>query len=165
MFSEAFGFSHLGYAALAYAQPYYTAQVGIFAGTLTDTTRVQTDLRLTVYPLGNLRLYGFGRASVVRSDGRSYPNGVLGAGGRLHPKLWLEAYASRGQVPVLAELDGTYVFNLLDPLRQRAGANLLILLPRQWSLRLGYGTEQRRDAVDGRFYPLHSLTTALAWTW
>ncbi|WP_460504350.1 hypothetical protein, partial [Hymenobacter agri] len=71
----------LGYLALAYARPYYTVQAGFYAGTLTDTTRFQTDLRLTVYPLGSLRLYGFGRASVVRSAGRNYPNGVLGAGG------------------------------------------------------------------------------------
>ena len=156
---------HLGYAALAYAQPYWTAQAGLFAGTLTDTARWQADLRLTGYPLGNLRLYGYGRASVVRSGGRHFPNGVLGVGGRLRPRLWLEAYGGLGQVPVLAELDGTYVYNLLDPLRQRGGASLLILLPRQLALRLGYATEQRRDAVDGRTYALNSLTTALAWTW
>jgi hypothetical protein len=156
---------HLSYAALAYAHPYFTAQAGFFTGTLTDTARCQTDLRLTVYPLGNLRLYGFGRASVVRSHGRSYPNGVLGAGGRLHPKLWLEAYGGVGQVPMLAELDGAYVYNLLDPLRQRAGASLLILLARSLSLRLAYGAEQRADAVNGSHYNIYSLTTALAWTW
>ena len=157
--------NQLGYIALAYARPYWTAQVGVFAGSLTDTTRVQTDLRLTVYPLGNLRLYGFGRASVVRSGSRSYPNGVLGAGGRLSPSLWLEAYGGLGQVPVLAELDGTYVYNLLDPLRQRAGTSLLILLNRPLTLRLSYAAEQRRDAVDGTTYTLYSLSTALAWTW
>ena len=156
---------HLGYAALAYARPYWTVQAGLFAGTLTDTARLQADLRLTGYPLGSLRLYGFGRASVVHSGGRNFPNGVLGVGGRLRPWLWLEAYGGLGQVPVLAELDGTYVYNLLDPLRRRVGASLLILLPRQYSLRLGYGAEQRRDAVDGRTYGLNSLTTALAWTW
>jgi hypothetical protein len=156
---------HLGYAALAYARPYWTAQLGVFAGTLTDTTRLQTDLRLTVYPLGNLRLYTFGRASVVRSAGRSYPNGVLGAGGRLHRRLWLEAFGGLGQVPVLAELDGTYVYNLLDPLRQRGGASLLVLLPPRLSLRMSYGAEQRQDAVTNGTYTLQSLTTALAWTW
>jgi tetratricopeptide (TPR) repeat protein len=156
---------HLGYAALAYARPYWTAQVGFFAGTLTDTTRYQADLRLTVYPLGSLRLYGFGRASVVRSAGRSFPNGLLGVGGRLHHSVWLEAYGGLGQVPVLAELDGTYVYNLLDPLRARGGASLLILLPQQLSWRLTAGTERRRDAVDGTFYSLFSLSTTLTWTW
>ena len=156
---------HLGYAALAYARPYWTAQVGVFAGTLTNTARVQTDLRLAVYPLGNLRLYGFGRASLVQSGGRSYPNGVLGAGGRLHPKLWLEAYGGLGQVPVLAELDGTYIYNLLDPLQERAGLSLLVSPPGPLTLRLSYGAEQRHDAVDGTTYTLYSLSTALAWTW
>jgi tetratricopeptide (TPR) repeat protein len=157
--------NHLGYAALAYACPYWVVQLGQYAGRLTDTTRLQTDFRLTVYPLGNLRLYGFGQASVVRSGGRSFPHGLLGAGGRLHRRVWLEAYSGRGQVPVLAELDGLYVYNLLDPLRARAGASLLLLLPRQLSLRLGYGFEQRRDFINGSLYPLHSLSTALAWTW
>ncbi|MBF9219763.1 hypothetical protein [Hymenobacter ruricola] len=155
----------LGYAALAYARPHWTVQAGVFAGTLTDTARLQADLRLTAYPLGNLRLYGFGRASVLRSGGRSYPHGVLGAGGRLRRQLWLEAYAGTGLTPALAELDGTYVYNLLDPVRERGGANLLILLSRPLSLRLSYGAERRRDSIDGRFYSLHSLSTALAWTW
>ncbi|MBF9141893.1 hypothetical protein [Hymenobacter properus] len=156
---------HLGYAALAYARPYWTAQAGYYFGTLTDTARQQADLRLTVYPLGNLRLYGFGRASVVRSGGRSFPNGVLGVGGRLHRRVWAEAYGGLGQVPVLAELDGTYVYNLFDALRQRGSASLLILLSRPLLLRLSYGAEQRRDGIDGRTYSLYSLSTALAWTW
>ena len=155
----------LGYAALAYARPYWQAQVGVFAGTLTDTARLQADLRLTVYPLGSLRFYAYGRASVVRSGGRNFPTGVLGAGGRLHRALWLDGYGSLGLAPVLAELDGTYVYNLFDPIRARAGANLLILLSRPLSLRLSYGAEQRRDAINGRPYPLHSLSTTLAWTW
>jgi len=156
---------HMGYAALSYTRPYWAAQAGVFRGTLTDTARMQTDLRLTVYPLGSLRLYAYGRGSVVHSSGRSYPNGLLGAGGRLSPRFWVEAYGGTGQVPVLAELDGTYVYNLLDPLRRHAGANLLILLSRPWSLRLSYGAEQRRDAIDGRYYELYSLSTSLAWTW
>ncbi|MCI1186644.1 hypothetical protein MON38_04385 [Hymenobacter sp. DH14] len=155
----------MGYAALAYTRPYYTVQAGFYAGTLTDTARTQTDLRLTVYPLGNLRLYGFGRASVVRSAGRSYPNGVFGAGGRLHRRVWAEAYGGLGLVPVLAEVDGTYVYNLLDPVRERAGASLLFLLPKQLSLRLAGSTERRRDAFNGTYYSLQSLSTTLAWTW
>lgn len=155
----------LGYVALVYARPYYTVQAGFYAGTLTDTTRTQTDLRLTVYPLGNLRLYGFGRASVVHSAGRNYPNGVFGVGGRLHRRTWLEAYGGLGLVPVLAEVDGTYVYNLLDPVRARAGASLLLLLPKQCSLRLAGSTERRRDAFDGTYYSLHSLSTTFAWTW
>ena len=157
--------NYLAYAALAYARPYWAAQAGFYAGSLTDTARSQTDLRLTIYPLGNLRLYGFGQASVVRSGGRSFPHGLLGAGGRLHQRLWLEAYGGLGQVPVLAELDGLYIYNLFDPLRARAGASLLLLLPRQLSLRLSYGAERRRDAISVGRYNLHSLSTALAWTW
>ena len=155
----------LGYLALAHARPYYSVQAGLYAGTLTDTARLQTDLRLTVYPLGNLRLYGFGRASVVHSAGRRYPNGVLGAGGQLHRRAWLEAYGGLGLVPVLAEVDGTYVYNLLDPVRARAGASLLLLLPRQLSLRLAGSTERRRDAFTGTYYSLNSLSTTFAWTW
>lgn len=157
---------HLGYAALAYARPHWLVQAGVFAGRLTDSALVQTDLRLTVYPFGMPRLYGFGRVSVVRTAGRSHPNGVLGAGGRLRPWLWLEAYGGLGQVPALAELDGTYVYNLLDPLRRRGGASLLILLPQQLSARLSYAAEQHLDFVKGtRIFTLYSFTSALAWTW
>ena len=163
--SKDLGSNELGYLALAYARPVWTAQVGLYAGTITDTTRVQADLRLAVYPLGNLRLYGFGRGSVVRSSGRSYPNALLGAGGRLQPWLWAEAWGGVGVVPVLAEADGTYLYNLLDPLCRRAAASLLILGPRHFSLRLVYGAEQRRIPTIGLDYTLHSFSATLAWSW
>ena len=159
------GSNHLGYLALAYARPVWTAQAGLYAGVVTDTARVQADLRLTVYPLGNLRLYGFGRGSLVRSVGRTYPNALLGAGGRLRPWLWAEAWGSAGAVPVLAEAEGTYVYNLLDPLGRRAAASLLILGPRRLRLRLVYGAEQRRITLINKDYSLSSFSAALAWTW
>jgi hypothetical protein len=163
--SRALGSNHLGYLALAYARPVWVAQVGAYAGVITDTARVQLDLRLTVYPLGNLKLYGFGRGSVVRSAGRGYPNGLLGAGGRLRPWLWAEAWGSAGTVPVLAESDGTYVYNLLDPQVRRAAASLLILAPRHLRLRLVYSAEQRRISLTNTLYTLHSCSAALAWIW
>jgi hypothetical protein len=159
------GSNHLGYLALAYARPVWAAQAGLYAGVVTDTARVQADLRLTVYPLGNLRLYAFGRGSLVRSVGRTYPNALLGAGGRLRAWLWAEAWGSAGAVPVLAEAEGTYVYNLLDPLGRRAAASLLILGPRRLRLRLVYGAEQRRITLINKDYTLSSFSAALAWTW
>ena len=159
------GSNHLGYVALAYARPVWTVQAGIYAGMVTDTARTQADLRLTVYPLGNLRLYGFGRGSLVRSVGRTYPNALLGAGGRLRPWLWAEVWGSVGAVPVLAEADGTYVYNLLDPLGRRATASLLILGPQRLRLRLVYGAEQRRITLINTTYSLSSFSAVLAWIW
>ncbi|MDO7884898.1 hypothetical protein [Hymenobacter cheonanensis] len=158
--------NHLGYLALAYARPALVVQAGLYAGTLTDTARVQADVRLTVFPGGRPGFYGFGRGSVVGSAGRAYPNFLAGAGGRLRPWLWAEAWGSAGRVPVLAEADGTYVYNLFDTLGRRAGASLLILGPQRLSLRLS-GIAERRLLAD--YYPttytLYSLTARLAWTW
>jgi hypothetical protein len=158
--------NHLGYLALAYARPAYTVQAGLYAGRLTDTARVQADLRLAVYPLGRPTLYAFGRGSAVASGGRGYANFLLGAGGRLRPWLWAEGWASAGRVPVLAEADGTYVYNLFDALRRRAAASLLILGPRRLSLRLtGIAEERQLADLLPSPYTLYSLTASLAWTW
>ncbi|QKG58162.1 hypothetical protein GKZ68_16930 [Hymenobacter sp. BRD128] len=158
--------NHLGYLALAYTRPVLVAQAGLYAGKLTDTARVQADLRLMVFPLGRPALYAFGWGSVVSSNGNAFPNFLLGAGGRLRPWLWAEAWGSAGRVPVLAEADGTYVYNLFDTLGRRAGASLLILGPQRLSLRLS-GIAERRLLAD--YYPttytLYSLTARLAWTW
>ncbi|MGI4873926.1 MAG: tetratricopeptide repeat protein [Janthinobacterium lividum] len=159
------GHNHLGYLALAYARPQLTVQAGLYAGVITDTARTQADLRLTVYPLGNLNLYGFGRGSVVSTSGQGYTNVLLGAGGRLRPWLWAEAWGCAGLVPVLAEADGTYVYNLLDPLRRRAAASLLILAPRHASVHLVYGMEQRSITRLNLDYTLHLFSAALTWTW
>lgn len=156
---------HLGYAGVRYARPYWVARAGVYAGSLTDTARRQFDLGLTVYPLGNLRLYAFGRASAVRSSGRTFPNAMFGAGARLRPRLWAEAYGVVGRVPVLAEAGDTYVYNLLDPLRRRGSAGVYILLPARLLLRVHYTAEQRQRILSDTRYTLHSLTAALAWTW
>ena len=95
----------------------------------------------------------------------NHPNALLGAGTRLRPWLWAEAWGSAGAVPVLAEADGTYVYNLLDPLGRRAAASLLILGPQRLRLRLVYGAEQRRITLINSTYTLHTLSAALAWIW
>ena len=157
---------HLAYGALAYQHPTFEAVVGAYAGRLTDTTRHQTDLRLTAYPLGNLSLYIFGRGSVVQSGGRSYPNAGLGLGGRLQPTCWLEAFGNAGRVPVLAEADGTAVYNLLDPRLRRGGVGAYLALPHHLLLRLHYTAERRRRALHpSATYSIYALATALEWTW
>ncbi|MCC3160705.1 hypothetical protein LJ737_25940 [Hymenobacter sp. 15J16-1T3B] len=157
---------HLGYAALRYVRPTWQLQAGLYAGRLTDTSRTQTELQLTVLPLGTLRLYGFTRAAFVHSAGRTYPHVLVGAGGRLASRLWAEGYAGWGRVPVLADQDGAYVYNLLDPLRRRLGLGLLVPLPGgHWQARLYYGAEARTQIQTLTFYTQHTLTAAATWTW
>lgn len=156
---------HLFYGAVAYAHPYFTVQGGFFGGTLTDTVRTQADVRLAVYPLGNQRFYAFGRGSLVRSAGRQYPNGLLGIGSRVRRWCWLEVYGATGQVPVLAEADGTYVYNLLDPLRRRVGVGTYLGVSKHLTARVHYLAEERRRAQTTLTYRLFALTTALQWTW
>ena len=69
------------------------------------------------------------------------------------------------QMPVLAEADGTYIYNLLDPLGRRAAASLLILGPQRLRGRLVYSAEQRRITDLNMPYTLHSYSAALAWFW
>lgn len=164
-FGSTFYPGHLGLAALQYSRPYWQTQASFYAGRLTATAVAQTSLRFTWYPLGNLRFYTFGRGSVVFSQGRQYDNYQLGLGTQLRRWLWLEAHGSAGSVPVLAEADGTYVYNLLDPLRRRAGASLHILLPHSLLLRLHCLAEERHRYAAPGTYNLFSLTTSLAWTW
>lgn len=157
---------HLGYAALRYVRPTWQLQAGLYAGRLTDSARTQTDLQLTVLPLGNLHLHAFGRAAFVRTAGRTYPHLMLGAGGRLARRVWLEGYAGWGRVPVLADQDGAYVYNLLDPLRRRLGLGLLVPLPGgSWQARCYYGAEARTQIQTLTFYTQHTLTLAATWTW
>ncbi|GAB3824052.1 tetratricopeptide repeat protein [Hymenobacter jeollabukensis] len=157
---------HLAYAALRYVRPYWQLQAGLYAGRLTDTSRTQTEVQLTILPLGNLRLYGFTRAAFVRSAGRTYPHVLVGAGARLASRLWAEGYAGWGRVPVLADQDGAYVYNLLDPLRRRLGLGLLVPLPGgHWQARLYYGAEARTQIQTLTFYTQHTLTLAATWTW
>ena len=156
---------HLVYAAAVYAHPAWQAHLGLYAGRLTDTARTQLDAQLTWYPRGNLRLYTFGRGTVVRSGGRTYPNALLGLGQRLGPRAWLEGFVGLGRVPVLAEADGQYVYNLLDPLHRRLGLTAYCVLPHQLRLQLRYVLENRFLTPFITSYTQFALTGGLAWTW
>jgi tetratricopeptide (TPR) repeat protein len=157
--------SHLGYAAVQYSRPAWNVKLGLYAGQITDTTRTQADVLVTVYPLHNLRFYTFGRASAVRSSGRTFPNASVGAGTQVRPGFWLEGFWSPGKVPVLAELDGAYVYNLLDPLKYRLGLNAYWQLTKQWRLRVHYTAARYLQISSPDLYTQHALTGGLSWTW
>ena len=79
---------------------------------------------------------------------------------------WLEAFGTAGQVPILAEADGTYLYNLLDPLRRRAGIGAYLAIAKHLTARLHYSAEERQRAqTTDTTYRLFALTTALQWTW
>jgi len=157
--------SHLGFLALQYSRPVWAVQGGGYAGHVSGSFRSQADLQLTVYPLGNLTFYGFGRGSLIRSGGTTYPNSLLGAGGRILPKFWLEGFWSPGRTPVLVEHDGTTVYNLLDPLDRRFGASAYYFLSTHWRLHLYYVGARYQQTNLPTFYTQHSLTSGLTWTW
>jgi len=171
--NEDFGFrfrkqhyaSHLGYAAVRYSRPAWYMQFGLYAGQITDTTRTQADVLVTLYPLHDLRFYTFGRASVVHSSGRTFPNALVGVGAQVRPSFWLEGFWSPGKVPVLAELDGAYVYNLLDPLKYRLGLSTYCQLTKQWRLRAHYTAARYLQISSPDSYTQHALTGGLSWTW
>ncbi|WP_324675337.1 bacterial transcriptional activator domain-containing protein [Hymenobacter sp. GOD-10R] len=157
--------SHLGYTAVQYSRPAWNVKLGFYAGQITDTTRTQADVLVTLYPLHSLRFYTFGRASVVRSSGRTFPNALIGMGTQVRPGFWLEGFWSPGKVPVLAELDGAYVYNLLDPLKYRLGLNAYWQLTKQWRLRVHYTVARYFQISSPDLYTQHALTGGLSWTW
>ncbi|WP_167856783.1 tetratricopeptide repeat protein [Hymenobacter aquaticus] len=157
--------NHLGFAAARFSRPGWSVQLSQYVGRVTDTTRLQTDLQLLAYPLPSARLYVYGRASLIRSAGHTFPNALLGLGAQLSPRLAVEGFGSPGRVPVLFERDAIDVYNVLDPLRYRLGLNTYGQLSGHWRLHFSYLAARYQEIRTLTSYTQHSLTGGLLWTW
>jgi tetratricopeptide (TPR) repeat protein len=145
---------------------------------LNNSVQYQQDLMAAIYPVGNLNLYllttlshqngalpGFSRANRLIADQL--------AGARIFPFLWLEAYASLGNMNNFTTQNGLVVYNNSDTVTQRWGGRALFYFGNKWLLRIDYTrfenesnyitTTGTTDSADRVLYKTYSLTFGISW--
>jgi hypothetical protein len=114
-------------------------QLGAWYANLNKKQQVQGRLGLTVYPLGNLNFYAgaFLNSQYEMTDS----SGVLDfipevhLGFTLAEKIWLDAYASFGDMTNYLEQNGAIVYNsYYEVIRKKAGLTLSIPISEKGSL-------------------------------
>ncbi|MCH6232910.1 tetratricopeptide repeat protein [Cognataquiflexum rubidum] len=157
---------------------YVTLGASYFYGTLANARQDQKDLKLILYPKGNLNLYTVSVLSHQRqqTDRQPTTNRLVfeqQIGTKFNNHLWLEAYGSFGEMENFLLNDGIVVFNRLDKIKQRIGARAIILPNPRWSITLDYTlfTNQSEFNTGGseaeplnlKEYNIQSLTGILSW--
>jgi hypothetical protein len=145
---------------------------------LNNSVQYQQDLMAAVYPAGNLNVYLITTLSHQNGalPGLSRANRLIAdqlAGARVFPFLWLEAYASLGNIHNFTTHSGLVVYNNSDTVTQRSGSRALFYIGNKWLLRFDYTRFENEStyitptgATDssGRVsYNTYSLTFGISW--
>lgn len=145
-------------------RPHVQAQASFYFGTITDTTIQQLDLTIEYQPWGDSRFYGISIWSAQKRSGINQYNLKQVLGIRITNQLWLEGNITLGRFSNRLENEGMYVYNAVDPNRQKLGITGYLNAGKHIQLKAGYSYEQRYFFSDNNSFKQHALNTSITWT-
>ncbi len=151
--------NNLFFGGLKYISPFVQLKAMAASGRMINTIYNQVDLTVSLYPMGNTKLYTISRAAY----GDAFTFSQV-AGYRIAKQLWLEGHMTLGQYNNLLENDALYVFNDIDKKHFKAGASIYILVAKKSLLSFNYTFDQKlRYRTNNTYFYQHSLNTAISW--
>jgi tetratricopeptide (TPR) repeat protein len=168
----------VAFASLYKSFDFITLGASYYRGTVADFIQNQTDLRLILYPFGNLNLYTTTTASYQNQDfrdGNIINRTIIDqqVGAKVSNWLWAEAYGTFGELDNFFLKDGLVVFNRMDLIKERFGGRLIILPTPKWSLTLDYTYMNNQsqfiqvpftgEDFNQKNYQIHSITAISSW--
>jgi tetratricopeptide (TPR) repeat protein len=168
---------YLAFATLYQKFSYGLVGGGFTYGTVNNARQYQTDLKLTLFPLGNKNLYATTTGTHQRQEsvyGTQVNRWIVDQtlGFKLTSRLWLEGYATLGDMENLIMNDGLIVYNRMDVIKNRYGARLFVFPSAHWGIQLQYGymnsTSSFIDSTTGTkqsplHYGQHSISGLVTW--
>lgn len=157
---------------------YLTLGGSVYHGTIGDARQLQKDVKLILYPRGNLNLYILSVLSHQRQRSQEKPGNdrflfEQQVGIKTTNWLWLEAYTTFGEMENFILNDGVVIFNRMDVIKQRLGGRLIIAPIPRWQITLDYthlknesqffSSSFDREGFNQKEYTLHSLTGLISW--
>ncbi len=158
--------------------PFVTFALRADVNRFRDSTCTQAGADLTFYPAGNTDTYIRGEGTWVMKkqdkSGRLVAQGIIGR--KIFKSVWMEGYYSYGLIRNYSEKSAYIVYNNFDPIKSRAGINLLVNgITRNLDLAIRYQWSKRTTSwqfydSSGDFdqdfelkYPMHSIIGGLTW--
>ncbi len=158
----------------------FTFHGGLGYSNLNNRYQFQKDFMLSFFPLGNLNLYSVTKIShqsnyyqsLVYNDHFVFDQTL---GFKTFNPLWVELYATWGELSNFSVLDGTVIYNDINPIQYKFGLNLLIPLSEkgiELSILYEYmGSESRYFTDSGEsldinnaiHHSVHSITGGIKW--
>jgi hypothetical protein len=147
------------FGGINYTTPFVHLKAMADFGHVTDSTYNQYDLTVSLFPLGNTRMYSITRAAY----GDHFTVSQV-AGCQIAKRLWLEANITIGKFKNLLENDALYMYNDIDRKELKAGGSVYTLLSKKLTLAINYTFEKKLkyNTLNQNFYQ-HSINTGLTW--
>lgn len=147
------------FGGIKYTTPFVHFKAMTSFGHITDSTYNQYDLTVSLFPLGNTKLYTITRAAY----GDRFTLSQI-AGCRVVKNIWLEGTVTIGKYNNLLENDALYVYNDIDQKQVKAGASIYALLSKKIMFTVNYIFDQKLKyhSINQYFYQ-HSITGGLTW--
>ncbi len=146
------------FGGIKYATPFVHLKAMANFGNISDSSFNQYDATVTVYPMGNTKLYSITRAAY--SDDFTVSQ-VIGYG--ITKNIWLEGNITLGKFNNLLENDALYVFNDIDQKQFKAGGSVYALLSKKVLLSLNYTFEQKLRYKTQITFHQNSLNGGISW--
>lgn len=156
--------NHVVGLGLNYFNHYSDVSADANIAKLTDSTFYQYNVKLGLYPLGNLNLYSFS-TGMVRSNtntGTAF-NFKQVIGFKLLKKTWVEVNGTFGAFNNLLESDALYVYNAIDQNTLKVGGTLYVTPVSNLVVTVGYTYEKRELYKTLLPFNQHSITGGLSW--
>ncbi len=156
--------NHVGGLGLTYFNHYYDISADANIAKLTDSTYYQYNVKLGLYPLGNLNFYSFS-TGILRTNSNTGTafNIKQVIGFKLMKKTWVEVNGTFGEFNNLLENDALYVYNAIDKNTFKAGGTLYVTPTSNLVLTAGYTYEKRELYKTLLPFNQHSITGGLSW--
>lgn len=146
------------FSGINYATPFVHFKAMASFGNISDSSFNQYDATVTVYPMGNTKLYSITRAAF----GNDFTVlQVIGYG--ITKSIWLEGNVTLGKFNNLLENDALYVFNDIDQKQFKAGGSVYALLSKKVLLSINYTFEQKLKYKTQITFNQNSINGGLSW--
>ena len=147
------------FAGLKYTTPFAHISFLSSFGKISDSASKQYEGALTLFPLGNTKLYCISKLAYNNN-----PIFTQIAGVGITKAIWLEANVTFGKYNVYFDNDALYVYNDIDQKEMKAGGSIYASLSKKLQLTLNYIFEKKLKykTVSNHFYQ-HSITGGLTW--
>jgi len=146
------------FTGIKYASPFVHVKLMADFGKITDTTYNQYDATVSLFPLGDTKLYSITRAAYGNDFTISQ---VLGYG--ITKNIWLEGNVTIGKFNNLLENDALYVFNDIDQKQLKAGASLYATVWKKLLVSVNYTFEKKLKYQTTNTFYQNSINGGLSW--
>lgn len=147
------------FGGIKYTTPYAHFSAMAHVGNISDNTSKQFDVGVTLFPLGNTKLYTISKAAY--NDHFTFSQV---AGCQITKGIWLEANATFGKFNVLFENDGLFVYNDIDQKIYKAGGSIYAALSKKLLFSFNYAFEKKlKYLTTDNYFNQQSITGGLTW--